>query len=109
MTRKKKYEPVILERSDLLAVENPARYTGGEWNMTIKEEVTKQIAETGETQYVRFAFCFPDVYEIGMSNLALRILYHVLNSCPYVWCERAFSPWSDMDHILREKKIPLFQ
>ena len=108
MTRKKKYEPVILERSDLLAVENPARYTGGEWNMTIKEEVTKQIAETGETQYVRFAFCFPDVYEIGMSNLALRILYHVLNSCPYVWCERAFSPWSDMDHILREKKIPLF-
>jgi len=102
------YSPVIMEQGDLLSVENPARYTGGEWGSIIKQEVIDEIKLTGQTQYIRFAFCFPDIYEIGMSNLAVRILYHVLNECPYVWCERAFSPWKDMDALMRKKNIPLF-
>jgi len=108
MNRTNKYAPVVLERGDLLSVENPARYTGGEWGITIKQEVLDEIQRTGETKYIRYAFCFPDIYEIGMSNLAVRILYHVLNQCPDVWCERAFSPWKDMDRLMREKHIPLF-
>lgn len=104
----KKYIPVRIEQGDLLSVENPARYTGGEWGSIVKQEVLDEISRTGETQSVRFAFCFPDIYEIGMSNLAIRILYHVLNEIPYVWCERAFSPWKDMDKLMREKEIPLF-
>lgn len=96
------------ERADLLSVENPARYVGGEWNAIYKDEVISEIAETGRTKAVRFAFCFPDIYEIGMSNLALRILYHVLNELPYVYCERAFSPWKDMDQIMRDRSIPLY-
>jgi len=98
----------VPERADLLSVESPARYVGGEWNAIYKEEVIREIAETGTTSFVRFAFCFPDIYEIGMSNLALRILYHVLNELPYVYCERAFSPWKDMDRIMRERSIPLY-
>ncbi len=108
MYSKKDYSPVKIEQGDLLAVENPARYTGGEWGSIVKQEVLDEIRMTGETEYIRYAFCFPDIYEIGMSNLAVRILYHVLNACPYVWCERAFSPWKDMDALLREKGIPLF-
>ena len=108
MSFKKDYTPVRIEQGDLLAVENPARYTGGEWGSIVKQEVLDQIQLTGGTDYIRFAFCFPDIYEIGMSNLAVRILYNVLNECPYVWCERSFSPWKDMDALMREKSIPLF-
>ncbi len=108
MSLQHSYHPVTLQHRDLMAVQNPARYTGGEWGAIIKSEVLSELIATGRTDTVRFAFCFPDIYEIGMSNLALRILYHVLNSSPDVWCERAFSPWKDMDAILREKKIPLF-
>ena len=82
-----------IERADLLRVENPARYVGGERGAVVKSEVLSQIQEAGRTDYVRFAYCFPDIYEIGMSNLALVILYHLLNEIPYVYCERAFSPW----------------
>ena len=91
-----------------MSVESPARYVGGEFNAIIKEDMMEEIEKTGKTSYVRFAFCFPDIYEIGMSNLALQILYHVLNESDFVACERAFSPWLDMDKILREKKIPLY-
>jgi radical SAM family uncharacterized protein len=108
MSTRKKYDPVVLERGDLLSVENPARYTGGEWGITMKPQVLDDIQKTGETSFIRYAFCFPDIYEIGMSNLAVRILYNILNLCPYVWCERAFSPWKDMDQLMREKGIPLF-
>ncbi len=100
--------PVPLSKSDLMSVESPARYVGGEFNAVIKEDMMEQLEKTGETSYVRFAFCFPDIYEIGMSNLALQILYHVLNESDFVACERAFSPWFDMDKILREKDIPLY-
>ena len=108
MSFKKDYTPVRIEQGDLLAVENPARYTGGEWGSTFKQRVLDEIQLTGQTGYIRFAMCFPDIYEIGMSNLAIRILYNVLNKCPDVWCERAFSPWKDMDALMREKGIPLF-
>ena len=105
--RMKQY-PVPLSKSDLMSVESPARYVGGEFNAVIKEDMMEEIEKTGRTDYVRFAFCFPDIYEIGMSNLALQILYHVLNESDFVACERAFSPWLDMDKILREKNIPLY-
>ena len=100
--------PVPLSKSDLMSVESPARYVGGEFNAVIKEDMMEELERTGKTSYVRFAFCFPDIYEIGMSNLALQILYHVLNESDFVACERAFSPWLDMDKILREKNIPLY-
>ena len=103
-----KQYPVPLSKSDLMQVESPARYVGGEFNAVIKEDMMDEIEETGKTSYVRFAFCFPDIYEIGMSNLALQILYNVLNKSDFVACERAFSPWFDMDKILREKHIPLY-
>ncbi len=83
----------------LQRVQKPARYTGGEYN---------QIVKNKEETEVRFAFCFPDTYEIGMSNLGLRILYGVLNEEPGVWCERAFAPWGDMEEELRKAKIPLY-
>ncbi len=78
-------------------VEKPARYTGGEWNM-----VTKQSAD------VHVALCFPDVYEIGMSHLGSRILYHTLNSRDEIFCERVFAPWTDMEQALKENGLPLF-
>ena len=103
-----KTRPVPLSKSDLMKVESPARYVGGEFNAVIKEEMLEELEKTGKTSYLRFAFCFPDIYEIGMSNLALQILYHVLNDDPHIACERAFSPWLDMDKILREKNIALY-
>ena len=57
---------------------------------------------------IRFAFCFPDTYEIGMSHLGMKILYGLLNSLDYVWCERVFAPWTDMEERMRESSIPLF-
>jgi radical SAM family uncharacterized protein len=90
---------VNLSRSLLRSVEKPARYVGGEVNSVVKE-VTKDL--------VRFGFCFPDTYEIGMSNMALRIIYNILNRRNDVWCERVFSPWIDMEAAMREQGIPLF-
>jgi len=80
-------------------VQKPARYTGGEYNQIIKNK---------EEVDVRFAFCFPDTYEIGMSNLGMRILYGVLNEMPGVWCERVFAPWGDMEEEMRKAGIPLW-
>ncbi|MBR6879794.1 MAG: TIGR03960 family B12-binding radical SAM protein [Clostridiales bacterium] len=102
------HEEIKLSRKDLMSVESPGRYVGGEKNQIIKEEVLQQLRETGTCREVRTAFCFPDIYEIGMSNLALQILYKILNSVDYSSCERVFSPWVDMDKLMREKGIPLF-
>ena len=79
-------------------VQKPARYTGGEFG---------EILKSREETEVRFALCFPDTYEIGMSNLGLRILYGALNRIPGVWCERVFEPWTDMAAAMREKSVPL--
>ena len=81
----------------LSRVEKPARYIGNEWNM-----------ERKEVYDFRFALCFPDVYEIGMSHLGSRILYRVLNDMDGVYCERCFAPWTDMEQALRDLKEPLF-
>lgn len=83
----------------LLKVEKPARYIGGEVNAVMKDR---------EKVDIRFAMCFPDVYEIGMSHLGIQILYDMFNRMEDVWCERVYSPWTDLDQIMREKKIPLF-
>ncbi len=79
-------------------VEKPGRYIGGEVNEIIKDK-------TGKT---RVAFCFPDTYEIGMSNLGMKILYGVLNEMENVWCERVFAPWPDMAELLKTNQIPLY-
>lgn len=96
---------VKLPRHLLASVEKPARYTGGEWNSVIKN--VPDAAAQAARPFLRFAFCFPDTYEIGMSNLALRIIYHLLNQRDDVWCERAFAPWVDMADQMRAEKIPL--
>lgn len=83
----------------LLRVQKPARYTGGEYNEIIKDKATVDV---------RFAMCFPDTYEIGMSNLGLRILYGSMNEADGVWCERAFAPWGDMEEEMRKADIPLY-
>lgn len=88
----------VLERI-LTRVQKPARYTGGEYNEIIKDKADVDI---------RMAFCFPDTYEIGMSNLGLQILYGAINSQPGMWCERCFAPWGDMEEELRKAKIPLY-
>ena len=80
-------------------VQKPGRYVGGELNSVIKDPAKVDI---------RFAFCFPDTYEIGMSHLGMKILYGLLNSLDYVWCERVFAPWTDMEERMRESSIPLF-
>ena len=103
-----KCNPLPLSRADLMKVESPARYVGGEVNAVIKEEMLAELEATGRTSFLRFAFCFPDIYEIGMSNLALQILYHVMNEDPHIACERAFSPWLDMDALMREKQVKLY-
>ncbi len=83
----------------LLQVDKPARYTGGEVNM-----VKKDLSNID----IRFAFCFPDVYEVGMSHLGLQILYYFLNRREDTYCERAFAPWTDMEQKMRENNIPLY-
>ena len=83
----------------LLKIEKPARYIGNEVNSVMKRK---------EDIDVRFAFVFPDVYEIGMSHLGIQILYDMLNRRDDIWCERVYSPWTDLDQIMREEKIPLF-
>ncbi len=83
----------------LQSVQKPARYIGGEYNEIIKDKAKVNL---------RFAFCFPDTYEIGMSNLGLHILYGALNDVPDVWCERAFAPWGDMEEEMRRSGVPLY-
>ena len=83
----------------LMKVDKAARYIGGEVNSVMKDKNDVDI---------RFAMCFPDVYEIGMSNLGMMILYNMFNEREDVWCERVFSPWMDLDKIMREEDVPLF-
>lgn len=83
----------------LLKVQKPGRYVGGELNSVIKDK--KDVD-------VRFAFCFPDVYEVGMSHLGIKILYSQFNSVPYIWCERVFAPWVDMEELMIKNNIPLY-
>ncbi len=91
---------MIQELEDIfLEVQKPSRYTGGELNSVMKSK--DEVA-------VRFAFCFPDLYEVGMSHLGIKILYAQFNNEPDVWCERVFAPDGDMEAIMRERNIPLF-
>lgn len=83
----------------LLSVQKPGRYTGGELNSVIKDKSAVDI---------RYAFCFPDTYEIGMSHLGMKILYSLVNSREDAWCERVFAPWTDMEEIMRKNSIPLY-
>lgn len=83
----------------LLSVQKPGRYTGGELNSVIKDKSSVSV---------RFAFCFPDTYEIGMSHLGMKILYSLFNSRDDIWCERVFAPWIDFEKVMRENGIPLY-
>ncbi len=80
-------------------VQKPARYTGGEYHAVVKDKAQVNL---------RFAFCFPDTYEIGMSNLGMRILYGIMNEMEGVWCERVFAPWIDMEDEMRKADTPLY-
>ena len=80
-------------------VQKPARYTGGEYNQIMKDKKAVDL---------RLAFCFPDTYEIGMSNLGVSILYHTMNSLDFVWCERVFAPWGDMYEEMKKAGLPLY-
>ena len=90
---------LALSDNILLKIEKPARYIGNEVNSIMKDK--EQIA-------IRFAMCFPDVYEIGMSHLGIQILYDMFNRFEDTWCERVYSPWPDLDAVMRERHIPLF-
>ncbi len=83
----------------LLSVQKPGRYSGGEINSVIKDKSKVDV---------RFAFCFPDTYEIGMSHLGMKILYSQFNERDDIWCERVFAPWLDFEEVLRENNMPLF-
>lgn len=83
----------------LLKVQKPGRYVGGELNEVIKDK--KKVD-------CRFAFCFPDTYEVGMSHLGMKILYSLMNTVPYIWCERVFAPWVDMEEEMIKHNIPLY-
>ena len=89
----------------LLSVDKAARYIGGEVNSVMKMDEDGNIDPNVK---IRVAFDFPDVYEIGMSNLGMMLLYNMFNEREDVWCERVFSPWMDLDKVMREKNIPLF-
>ena len=80
-------------------VQKPGRYVGGEINSIIKQK---------DEVDVRFAFCFPDIYEVGMSHLGMKILYSQLNQVPFIWCERVFAPWVDMEEQMRQNDVPLY-
>ena len=88
-----------LKQRILPSVQKPARYTGGEWG-----EIKKNLQDVR----VRVAFCFPDTYEIGMSNVGMRILYGVMNRMDGIWCERVFHPWGDMEEAMRQHELPLW-
>ncbi|MBE7042971.1 MAG: TIGR03960 family B12-binding radical SAM protein [Ruminococcaceae bacterium] len=83
----------------LKQVQKPSRYTGGEWG-SIKKDLSAID--------IRFAFCFPDVYEVGMSHLGMKILYHLMNTRENIWCERVFAPWDDFETLLRQHNKPLY-
>ncbi|NLG25359.1 MAG: B12-binding domain-containing radical SAM protein, partial [Clostridiales bacterium] len=83
----------------MMRVLKPVRYVGGEFGSIMKEP---------DEVSVRYAFLFPDTYEVGMSHLGMKILYHIINRRADAWCERVFSPWVDMEALMREKGIPLF-
>ena len=83
----------------LSRVQKPGRYTGGEMNAVVKDKADVEV---------RFAFCFPDLYEVGMSHLGMKILYSLLNEQEGVWCERVFAPWGDMEEEMRQNGVPLF-
>lgn len=85
-------------REILMNVRKPGRYTGGEINSAKKHRTDKKL---------RFALAFPDIYEVGMSYLGIKILYHLLNEREDICCERVFAPWTDMEQALREKGMPL--
>lgn len=89
----------VIDDRILSTVQKPTRYIGNEWN-----SIHKSLDEIK----VRFAFCFPDIYDVGMSHLGMKILYHMLNERKDVYCERVFAPWVDMEDKLRENNIPLF-
>ena len=93
------WDQLALSDDILMKIEKPERYIGHEVNSVMKD--LEQVR-------VRFAMCFPDVYEIGMSHLGIQILYDMFNAMPDVWCERVYSPWVDLDVIMREQHIPLF-
>ncbi len=97
--QKQTVQKLALTDEILLRVEKPARYIGNEVNAVVKDK---------EKVDVRMAMCFPDVYEIGMSHLGIQILYDMFNRFEDVWCERVYSPWLDLDRIMREEHIPLF-
>ena len=88
-----------LKQRILPSVQKPARYVGGEWG---------EVKKSREDTRVRVAFCFPDTYEIGMSNVGMRILYGVMNRMDGVWCERVFAPWGDMEEQMRRHNLPLW-
>lgn len=88
-----------LTRQQLLSVAKPSRYVGGEYN---------QIVKSKENVKIRFAYCFPDIYDIGMSNLGMKILYNILNKRDDTWCERVFAPWTDYEDLMRKEKIKLY-
>ncbi len=92
-------DKLALSDDILMKIEKPARYIGHEVNAVVKDK-----SKVG----IRFAMCFPDVYEIGMSHLGIQILYDMFNSMEDVWCERVYSPWLDLDAIMRKERIPLF-
>ena len=88
----------VMERI-LAAVQKPGRYTGGELNSVVKDKHAVDL---------RYAFCFPDTYEIGMSHLGMKILYSLVNARPDAWCERVFAPWTDMEDAMRKNGVPLY-
>lgn len=90
---------IIMDEELLLSVEKPSRYVGNEWN---------SVKKSLDGINIRFAFCFPDIYEIGMSHLGMKILYHLLNERKDTYCERVFAPWVDMETKMRQNEIPLF-
>ena len=83
----------------LSRVQKPARYVGGEWGSVMKDKKNIDL---------RFAFCFPDTYEVAMSHLGSRILYGLLNDQKGIWCERVCAPWIDMEAEMREAGLPLY-
>ncbi|MEE5992004.1 MAG: TIGR03960 family B12-binding radical SAM protein [Oscillospiraceae bacterium] len=83
----------------LLQVQKPSRYAGGEVGQIVKDKSKIDV---------RFAFCFPDVYDVGMSHLGMKILYSLINERENYWCERAFAPWTDMEEVMRREQIPLY-
>ena len=83
----------------IMTVQKPGRYSGGEVNQVVKDKSAVDV---------RFAFCFPDTYEIGMSHLGMKILYSLFNERDDIWCERVFAPWIDFEKVMRENDIPLY-